>query len=283
MRSVAIIGAGIVGASLALELATSSAGVAEITRRATAARATGLQARVVDPSDAEEVLPAFVDISQVIAAAYFEDDGAAEVKQLHHTIWQQGVEHGARFLSGHEVLGINRRGQGYVLSTTGDNELEVDDIVLAGGVWGPSLAAMVDLDLPLFPVAHPYVYARHDDAMKPGPIIRWPEHHVYARVHQDRLGIGSYDHTPILVDQESLANGAGIPWTEAFEPAIAAAQLLLRREARFSPDRRINGVFAMTPDNLPFLGHTQQWMESGSPRQSGSLSQPVPQRHSLQP
>jgi glycine/D-amino acid oxidase-like deaminating enzyme len=32
------------------------------------------------------------------------------------------------------------------------------------------------------------------------------------------------------------------------------AEQLLRPDARFEPAERVNGVFAMTPDNLPFLG-----------------------------
>jgi glycine/D-amino acid oxidase-like deaminating enzyme len=41
---------------------------------------------------------------------------------------------------------------------------------------------------------------------------------------------------------------------EEFDPAVEAAQALLRPEARFTPEHRVNGVFARTPDNLPFLG-----------------------------
>lgn len=31
-------------------------------------------------------------------------------------------------------------------------------------------------------------------------------------------------------------------------------QVLLRPGVRFTPEQRVNGVFAMTPDNLPFVG-----------------------------
>ena len=85
--------------------------------------------------------------------------------------------------------------------------------------------------------------------------MRWPEHHVYARVHGDRLGLGTYDHVPVPVTQADLVEGAGLVWAaESFEQAIARAEELLPAESRFDPASRVSAVFAVTPDNLPLLG-----------------------------
>jgi len=48
--------------------------------------------------------------------------------------------------------------------------------------------------------------------------------------------------------------GAGLAWDEQFTDVITSAQQLLQPPFRRVPERRVNGVFAMTPDNLPFLG-----------------------------
>lgn len=56
------------------------------------------------------------------------------------------------------------------------------------------------------------------------------------------------------VEQYDLSEGAGLSWLDEFTPVIESAQRLLRPDARFVPERRVNGVFAMSPDNLPFLG-----------------------------
>lgn len=86
-----------------------------------------------------------------------------------------------------------------------------------------------------------------------GPFVCWPEHHVYSLIHGDRLGIGTY-YRPENVGQHELEAGTGITWPESSTPVIESAQRLLRPEARFTPRHRVNGVFAMTPDNLSFLG-----------------------------
>jgi len=237
-----------------LELATTDAGAAEVARRVEAARAAGLGARLVGPSELPEQVAGFVDADRVVAAASFPDDGTADAPVLIRVLRERAVGEGVRFLYGHEVTGIDRQTNRVTVVAGTGAVFTADDLVLAGGVWGPSLTALTGRDLPLFPVAHPYVYSASDASWRPGPFVRWPEHHVYARVHRDRLGIGSYDHTPIPIGQDGLADGAGLAWDETFGPVIDTAQELMSAQARFAPEHRINGVFAVTPDNLPFLG-----------------------------
>ncbi|MEV0070246.1 hypothetical protein [Amycolatopsis sp. NPDC050768] len=81
--------------------------------------------------------------------------------------------------------------------------------------------------------------------------VRWPEHYVYARDHGERLGLGTYDHRPLPVTPGESAQQAWV--TEQFDPAIATALALLPEATRFTPAERLNGVFSMTPDNLPLL------------------------------
>lgn len=244
-----------------LELATSDVGVAEVERRVEAARAAGLRAELLTAADIPGSVAAFVDTARVLAAGHFVDDGSADVRALTRVLRAEAIARGARFLSDREVTGIDQRRPGAVVVTTSGDRFTADDVVLAGGVWGPSVAALTGLELPLFPVAHPYVYDSPATTWSTGPFLRWPEHHVYSRIHGDRLGIGTYDHRPVPVSQHELAAGAGLAWSDALDPVIEAAQRLLRPEARFAPEHRINGVFAMTPDNLPFLGRHPE-MES---------------------
>ncbi len=237
-----------------LELATSDAGAAEVERRVGAARAAGLPAKLLAPADIPAAVASFADTERVTLAGHFLDDGSADVGPLIRALRAEATARGARLLADREVTGIEQHGRRATVRTASGERLTADDVVLAGGVWGPSLTAPTGLDLPLFPVAHPYVYGGPAATWHAGPFVRWPEHHVYARVHGDRLGIGSYDHRPIPVGQDELADGARLAWREDFDPVIASARRLLRPEARFTPERHINGIFAMTPDNLPFLG-----------------------------
>ena len=124
---------------------------------------------------------------------------------------------------------------------------------------GQQVAALAGVHLPLVPVAHPYVHGPlRAPAAHSSPFVRWPEHHVYARDHGDRLGLGSYDHAPVPVPVEQLEHGAELPWPAAFEHVVHQALRLLPQPHRFAVDTRLNGVFAMTADNQPLLGWSRR-------------------------
>lgn len=95
--------------------------------------------------------------------------------------------------------------------------------------------------------------------------MRWPEHHVYARDHGDRLGLGTYDHRPLPVAPDALGADAEQPWpAQLFDPAVERAVRLMPAGQGFGPERRLSGVFSMTADNLPLLGPVEDvaglWM-----------------------
>lgn len=237
-----------------LELATSDSGATELHRRIEGARAVDINAELLAPSDLPDSVTSFVDEPQVVAAARFPSDGSADVVALSNRLREAAIDRGARFLYRQEVVGVDTHGVGVAVHTASNDRFRGDAVVFSVGVWGQSLARLLHLDLPLFPVAHPYVYSGPAASSRSGPFVRWPEHHVYSRIHGDRLGIGTYDHQPVSVEQRELQSGARLGWPDSFTPVIESAQRLLRPDVRFIPESSINGVFSMTPDNLPFLG-----------------------------
>jgi glycine/D-amino acid oxidase-like deaminating enzyme len=157
------------------------------------------------------------------------------------------------------VSGIESDGARVNGVQTASRAYQADDVVLACGIWGSNVARLADLNLPLVPVAHPYVYGPRGQARPGTPFVRWPERHVYARHHDDRIGLGTYDHEPQAVDAATLQREAEQPWpADLFDPAVDAGLQLLPSRGRFRPERRLNGLFSMTADNLPLLGATKR-------------------------
>ena len=149
--------------------------------------------------------PDVVDTDRMVAAWAYPDDGIAYTRLLIQAIRSAARARGVRFVAGAPVAAIEPGADdGVVVSVDGERNFPAEAVVLCGGVWAPSLGALVGADLPLFPVAHPYVYSRARDELRSGSFVRWPERHVYARVHSDRLGLGTYDHVPVAVTQNGL-------------------------------------------------------------------------------
>ena len=238
-----------------LEIATTDSGALDLERRHLAAIAHGLPSRQIDGAEAATRAPGLIAVDNVVAAYAYPRDGTAEASRLTRAIRSGASSRGALFVDAHEVTAVSSSTGGTFTVEAEGRRFIADDVVLAGGIWGPTLADRTGVEVPLFPVAHPYVYSGRQAGLTAGSYVRWPERHVYARVHGNRIGIGTYDHAPVSVAQSEIFSESELPWDpETFDPVISSALGLLPAASHFVPDARLNGVFAMTPDNLPLLG-----------------------------
>ncbi|WP_246102864.1 NAD(P)/FAD-dependent oxidoreductase [Streptomyces piniterrae] len=153
------------------------------------------------------------------------------------------------------VIGVRTAGAG-----DGAGELvRAGRVVLATGIWGPVLAAAAGVRLPMVDVQHPYLFTDErpelDDTPIDMPIVRYPDHTVYTRRHGRRYGLGSYAHSPLPLEPSAALGGAELPYCEGdFGTALGEARQLVPAFREAPQGRRLNGVFALTPDELPLVG-----------------------------
>ncbi|MFE7134549.1 NAD(P)/FAD-dependent oxidoreductase [Streptomyces sp. NPDC057638] len=238
----------------ALELALSEEGATALTLRRETAAAAGLPARLVDAADAARLAPRLVDPTRVVAALRLPWDGVAHAGLITAALRARAVAAGCLFVMGTGVTAIDGRGGRVRGVRTATDSFAADDVVLACGIWGPDMAALAGVRLPLVPVVHPYVYGRRRSArFGPTPLVRWPEHSVYARDHGDRDGFGGSHHDALVVDV--LTEQAQIRWPGGdLDDAVSAALELFPAEHAWHPSERIAGVLSLTPDKRPLLG-----------------------------
>lgn len=171
--------------------------------------------------------------------------------------------------------------------------VQADTVILATGIWTRDLCKDLDVPVPILPVAHPYMYVKHDrveddqdddDSIRSttssskstagylspqrrmnnriSPWVHWPEHRVYARDHGPFYGVGTYNHGPAIhcEPQDHVAIG---PWIDkvfntALEKAQKLAPILNTEDAVVTmPETKFNGICAITPDNLPIAGRVK--------------------------
>jgi glycine/D-amino acid oxidase-like deaminating enzyme len=319
-----------------IEAVATQEGISRLQARCDLAVQRGLPASMITPAQAAGLAPDLVRQDDVQAALYFATDGVANATVITAFYQQQARRKGVEFVGGvvgairysedGEVIGVeveeaveDKEAEGRDDQTVKKKVrkvIETNTLILATGIWTQDLCADLDIPVPIIPVAHPYIYIKHDRLNdddttsqsitsprsdtalsplgspsspsssntnttqksplptrlnnKPGPWIRYPERQVYARDHGPFYGVGTYDHGPAMYCEPNDHIAMG-PWQdEVFNSALERAKTLLPILAARDdgkdlsiaggevpttiPEMKFNGLFAMTPDNLPLAG-----------------------------
>ncbi|MFG2001164.1 FAD-dependent oxidoreductase [Spirillospora sp. NPDC048911] len=248
-----------------VELACTPERLAELHRRRGWAAAWGVGARVVEPDECARLHP-LVDPERVLGGLHVPSDGMARAVDAAALQAAAAQERGAVFKGGHEVVDLVVKGGRITGVVTSEGEIPADLVVCCAGIWGPKVARMAGVALPLTPVAHQLAFTNPLARLaRPGgadadreirhPILRHQGADLYFRERFDRLAIGNYGHRPLPADPEKLAANAMAAFTEDdFAEAWQETRRLFPAAREAKIEEGFNGLFSFTPDNLPLLG-----------------------------
>jgi glycine/D-amino acid oxidase-like deaminating enzyme len=136
-----------------LEVATTPERLAELHRRRGWLTSWGVEAEVVDADRCVE-LHSLVDRDLILGGLWCPTDGLAKALWAVEAQIERARARGVRFLARHEVTDIVVEDGQVTTVITDHGELPADVVVSCAGIWGPKVAALVGLDLPLTPLAH---------------------------------------------------------------------------------------------------------------------------------
>ncbi|WP_328996176.1 FAD-dependent oxidoreductase [Kribbella sp. NBC_01245] len=254
-----------------LEIATTPERLAEIHRRHGWLTSWGVEAEVVDADRCVELHP-LVDRDRVLGGLHCPTDGVAKALWAVEAQIERAKGRGVRFLPRHEVTGISVEDGRVVGLETNHGEIPADVVVCCAGIWGPKVAALAGMRLPLTPLAHqlawtgpvPALAGQTEEAVR--PILRHQDADLYYRDRYDQLGIGYYGHRPMPIDANDLVAvdeadvmPSVLEFTpDDFAPAWDETQALLPSTADAKIEEGINGVFSFTPDGMPLLGESPE-------------------------
>ncbi|MEO3813346.1 FAD-dependent oxidoreductase [Sphaerisporangium sp. B11E5] len=250
-----------------LEIATTPERLRELSRRHGWATSWGVDAELLGP---EETVArhSLLDPARVLGGFHVPTDGIAEAVRAVEVQLAAARERGVRVLDRHEVLEVLTRGGRVTGVRTGRGDIPADVVVCCAGIWGPKVAAMAGMTLPLTPLAHqlawtgpvPALRGRAGEAVR--PILRHQDADLYYRERGDRLAVGYYGHRAMPVRPEDI-----LPVDEAevmpsllrftagdFAPAWEETRSLLPCTRDTKIEEGVNGLFSFTTDNMPLLG-----------------------------
>ncbi|MFI6099137.1 FAD-dependent oxidoreductase [Lentzea sp. NPDC051213] len=240
-----------------LEIATTPARLADLTRRHGWATSWGVPSRLIGPDEVARLHP-LLDPEPILGGFLIPSDGLARPVAAAEVQARRAVGRGARFEFGQKVVAVETAGDRVTGVRTETDTYPADIVVSCAGMWGPVLGEMVGLTVPLVPMAHQYAFTGKvgvgAEALARQPILRHQEADLYFRAHGEALGIGAYGHRPMPIAARDIA-GSELPFTkEDFEPSWEAAVELIPALAEAGLESGFNGLFSFTSDGMPLLG-----------------------------
>ncbi|MFE1833076.1 GcvT family protein [Streptomyces sviceus] len=252
-----------------LEVATTPERVTELHRRHGWLTAWGVESRILTADECVEKHP-LVNRDRVLAGLHIPTDGLAKAVLAVEAQIRRATGRGVTFLARHEVLDVLQAGGEVTGVRTDQGDLQADIVVCCAGIWGPKIARMVGMNLPLTPLGHqlawtgpvPALAGQTEEAVR--PILRHQDADLYYRDRHDTLGIGYYGHRPMPITADEILSvdeadtmPSVLKFTEDdFADAWTETQSLLPATKDAKVEEGINGLFSFTTDGMPLLGES---------------------------
>src|SRR5947207_1013091 len=137
-----------------LRFASSKEQLMELQRGVSRARGIGLDVELVSADEAARLMPVITRES-LHGAVWVPGDGHLDPHTATHALAKAAREMGSRVMTDTRVTGIERSELGAVQAVmTPSERIETEVVVVAGGLWGPQIAAMAGAVIVSTPVDH---------------------------------------------------------------------------------------------------------------------------------
>jgi 4-methylaminobutanoate oxidase (formaldehyde-forming) len=244
-----------------LRFASSRDQFKELQRGVSRARGIGLEVDLVSANEAARLMPV-ISRDSLYGGVWVPGDGHLDPHTATHALAAAARKLGARVLTHRRVTGIELSDRGDIRSVeTDQGPIESEVVVVAGGIWGPQIAAMAGAFIVSTPVDHQHaalLAVPGHEMPHDMPCFRDPDNLIYGKAEAGGMVLGGYESNPVArwID--------GVPWDHAgaslagdqarFEPLLAGAA----RRFPFAHDAGIVKLVchpdAMTPDAGPLVG-----------------------------
>ncbi len=259
-----------------IEVARTQERMDEFDRRMTSAKAWGVEAKMLTPSEVKELVP-FINDNVILGGFYCPTVSVVDSLDTGTLFRNEAIETaGLKVFANTEVLDVETEdepmtGMRKVTAVVTDKgRIEAEYVVVACGVWSNRIANMAGATIPLVPAVHQMADVGPMDVLAETnneigyPIVRDMDTFCYERQSAGSMEVGSYAHRPILhhpdeipSNDEAALSPTEMPFTpddfdQQMEEAIELMDMLGDAEIKYA----INGLLSLTPDTMPCLGET---------------------------
>ena len=253
-----------------MEVAWTPERLVDLKRKAGYGMSWGVEAHLLSAAEARDRIPMLSD--RIKGALYVPSDIHTKATRPAEAMAREAESNGATFYGNVKVTGFDIvDGRIREVHTT-HGDIKTDLVVAAAGIWAPKVGALAGVPIPLSPMQHLYAVTTPLPELAGAteeiswPLLRHQDEALYFRQVSECLGIGSYQHEPLLVDANDILDHEAAPIAPAempftpphFEKALAAAGEVLPSLRGVGLTRKFNGLFSFTTDGFPVLGESPQ-------------------------
>ena len=251
-----------------MEVAWTPERLTDLKRKHGYGLAWGVESHMLSPDEARARFPLLSD--RIYGALYVPSDIQTKATRSAEAMARAAEQAGAQFFGGVKVTGFATAAGRISSVQTAHGDIETDLVVAATGIWAPKVGGMANVPIPLSPLQHLYAVTAPLPELAGVaeeislPLLRNQDKAMYFRQVGESIGIGSYQHEPLLLDAADLPDRTvdGMPPAEMpfppahFEAALTATAELLPSLKDVELTRRLNGIFSFTNDGFPVLGES---------------------------
>ncbi len=207
----------------------------------------GVPTRYVAPEEVSEIAP-MLSTRGMFGASYGPTDGKANPFLVVKAYSERAREMGVRYMNHTEVTGLERAGNSVTTLETSAGRIEAEWVINAAGGYAAAVAAMAGIEVPVEPYRH-QILVTEPVAPCHDPMVIDIEHNIYfCQAKHGAFLIGHTDKDQPVGDDTSSG------WR--FPLQIARKMMhLAPRLAKLKVLRQWAGLYAMTPDCQPVIGH----------------------------
>jgi len=224
--------------------------------------ARGIEIELLSPREVTQKLPIAGD-KDLAGGLWIPSDGRLNPTDLAMAFAKGARLQGVRVVEDTPVLRMSARSGRIESVTTAAGSIQCEAVVIAAGLWSPSLGAMIGARVPLHAVQHCYLLTKPIDIVtRDMPLFLSYDERLYGREDVGGLLVGFFDAKAIPVAPAELPRDFSFGlldgnWDQ-IEANMAVAlerfPVLQRAEIR----TLINGPESFTPDMQMLLGETPE-------------------------
>jgi len=189
-----------------LRIALTERRADEFRRLKTAADDAGLEAELIDPTEAKRLWP-LLEFRGTRAIFWCPSDGYMTPRWLAASYRHNAARLGVKFATGTALEGITVRDGRVTGVQTNRGSADCRYLINAAGANAFHIARLAGLELPIFPVRHEYYVTVPMDGLTPDlPCFRIPELTLYGRVREAGLLLGGWEPQSLSQDPRSFSS-----------------------------------------------------------------------------